>query len=71
MTDAQVRLGCLELAAQLNKPAGIYSVEDVVKTAMVLYTFTQASAEPQTPLTADKPSKARKKDVISHPDILA
>jgi hypothetical protein len=71
MIDAQVRLGCLELAAQLLKASGIYSADDVVKTAIQLYTFTQASAEPKTPLPADKPSKAGKKGVVTHPDILA
>lgn len=71
MSDPTIRLGCLELAAQLLKPAGNYSADDVVKTASVLYTFTQASAEPPASLTADKPSKRGKKDVPAHPDILA
>lgn len=71
MTDAQLRLGCLELAAQLGKPQNIYDANGVVEIASVLYTFTQASAEPQVPLTADKPSKRGKKDVVTHPDILA
>lgn len=70
MTDAQVRLGCLELAHSLLKPVGNYSVDDVVKTAIQLYTFTQASAEAQPPSTADKPSKKGKKGEVTHPDIL-
>jgi hypothetical protein len=70
VSDAQVRLGCLELAHQLLKPIGNYDADSVVKTAMLLYTFTQASAGPQTPLPTDKPSKAGKKGAISHPDIL-
>lgn len=70
MSDADIRLGCLELAAQLCKPTGNYDVDSVVKTAIQLYTFTQASAEPQAPLTADKPSKKGKKEAFTHPDIL-
>jgi hypothetical protein len=70
MNDAQVRLGCLELGFQLLKPSGNYCADDVVKIAIQLYTFTQASAGPQTPLSADKPSKAGKKGVVTHPDIL-
>ena len=70
MSDAQVRLGCLELAHSLLKASGNYSADEIVKTATVLYTFTQASAQPQAASTADKPSKAGKKGAISHPDIL-
>ena len=70
MSDPSIRLGCLELAAQLQKASGNYSADDIVKVATTLYTFTQASAEPPVSLTADKPSKARKKGEITHPDIL-
>jgi hypothetical protein len=70
MTDPAIRLGCLELAAQLCKPTGNYDADSVVKIAMLLYTFTQASTQPQAASTADKPSKAGKKGAISHPDIL-
>lgn len=61
MADPEIKLGCLNLAAQLLKPVGNYDVEDIVKTATVLYTFTQASPEPEkAPEIADKPSKRKK-----------
>ena len=59
--DAQIRLGCLELAAQLAKPTGDYSAQHVVNIATVLYNFCQTSPEPEKePVIADKPSKRRK-----------
>lgn len=69
MSDPTIRLGCLELATQLLKPQGNYSADDVVKTAMTLYTFTQASTEVATPpSTVDKPSKSSK---AKQPDIMS
>jgi len=70
MDELEARVRCLELAAQLNKPTGDYSADGVVKTAMVLYTFAQASMPEETPVpTADKPKQ--RKPVAKHPDILS
>jgi hypothetical protein len=59
--DAQIKLGCLELAAQLLKPVGNYDVKSIVETATVLYNFTQTPPQAEKPVEiADKPSKRRK-----------
>lgn len=61
MDDPKIRLGCLELATQINKPSGDYSVESVVKIATLLYTFTQASMLSESPTSiADKPKQKLK-----------
>ena len=70
MSDAHIKLGCLELAAQLLKPGGIYDADSVVKTATVLYTFTQTPLPDETQvIPADKPvqkkSKAKALDILS------
>ena len=58
--DPQVRLGCLELAAQLAKPSGDYSAQTVVQIATVLYAFCQAPPPAQQPVEiADKPRRGR------------
>ena len=61
MSDAHIKLGCLELAAQLLKPGGIYDADSVVKTATVLYNFTQTppQGEPQAD-KADKPTRGKR-----------
>ena len=59
--DAEIKLGCLKLAADLAKPTGDYSAINVVNIASVLYNFCQASPEAEKqPEIADKPSKRRK-----------
>lgn len=66
--DAEIRLGCLKLAADLAKPSGDYSPERVVNIANVLYTFCQASPPPETVEDiADKPKRGRssKVDILS------
>lgn len=70
MEEAHLKLGCLELAAQLLKPSGIYDAESVVKTASVLYNFTQTPLPEETQvIPADKPtqkkSKAKAIDILS------
>lgn len=61
MTDPQVRLGCLELAAQLSKAQNNYSARGVVETAKELYNFTQAPQQEETPaVPADKPRQKTK-----------
>ena len=70
MTDPQVRLGCLELAAQLSKAQNNYSADAVVETAKVLYNFTQAPQQEEIPaVPADKPKrqtlKAKARDILS------
>lgn len=61
MEDAEIKLGCLKLAADLAKPTGDYSVGTVVITATVLYNFCITSPQPsQAAEQADKPSKRRK-----------
>jgi hypothetical protein len=70
MTDPQVRLGCLELAAQLSKAQNNYSADAVVETAKVLYNFTQAPQQEETPaVPADKPKQ--KKAATKVADILS
>lgn len=61
MEDAELKLGCLRLAADLAKPTGDYSASSVVNIATVLYNFCIASplAEKQEGM-ADKPSRRRK-----------
>lgn len=67
--DPQIRLGCLELAAQLAKPRGDYSPEAVVNIASVLYTFCQAPLPVQPPAEiADKPKRGRP---VKETDILS
>lgn len=69
MNELEARVRCLELAASLNKASGNYSADGVVKEAIVLYNFTQASAEVATPSsTTDKPSKGSK---AKQPDIMS
>ena len=59
--DPRIKLGCLELAAQILKPTGNYDADSIVKTATVLYTFTQASPQVEKPVDhADKPRKQKK-----------
>ena len=59
--DAEVRLGCLELAVQLAKPSGDYSVNSVVIIARELYNFCQAPPPVEEPEeNADKPRRGRK-----------
>lgn len=66
--DAQIRLGCLELAAQLAKPQNIYDAQGVVNIASVLYNFCQASPLDSHPVeNADKPKRRKS---ISEQDIL-
>lgn len=61
MDDAEIRLGCLRLAADLAKPTGDYSAITVVNTASVLYNFCITSPQPsQAAEQADKPSRRRK-----------
>lgn len=68
--DAQIRLGCLELAAALAKPSGDYSAANVVNIATVLYNFCQASPQAEPPVElADKPTRRRKS--TSEADILS
>ena len=70
MTDPQVRLGCLELAAQLSKAQNNYSADSVVQIAEVLYNFTQAPQQEETPaVPADKPRQKNKTAKV--PDILS
>lgn len=59
--DAQIRLGCLQLAADLAKPTGDYSATHVVAIASVLYNFTQTppQGEPQAD-KADKPTRGKR-----------
>lgn len=66
--EAEIRLGCLKLAADLAKPTGDYSATNVVNIASVLYTFCQASPPPETAVEiADKPKRGRppKVDILS------
>ena len=70
MTDPQVRLGCLELAASLSKAQNNYSADSVVKIAEVLYNFTQAPQQEEIPaVPADKLKrqtlKAKARDILS------
>lgn len=66
MDDAETRVRCLELAAQLAKPTGNYSAQAVVDIAIVLYDFTQA------PATVEKPEqvadKLKRKGKAATPD---
>lgn len=67
--DAQIKLGCLELAAQLAKPQNIYDAQGVVNIATVLYNFCQPSPlDPHPVETADKPKRRKP---VSEPDILS
>lgn len=59
MDEMEARVRCLELAAAVNKPTGDYSAEGIVKTAILLYTFCQASPPVETPEVADKPKRGR------------
>ena len=59
--DAEIRLGCLELAVQMARPSGDYSPDAVVNIASVLYNFCQASPPDSPPVeTADKSLRGRK-----------
>lgn len=59
--DAQIRLGCLQLAADLAKPTGDYSAAHVVNIATVLYNFTQTPPQGETQADkADKPVRGKK-----------
>ena len=76
MTDAEIRLGCLDLAVQINKPQGNYLPDAIVSTAKALYTFTQASAEPEakpleTPLIVDKAKVGKPVKSKDQADILS
>mgnify|MGYP003334297379 CR=1 len=53
----EIRLGCLQLAAQLLRPTNNYSPEEVVKVADQLYAFCIAS--PSTD-GVEKPVKRKK-----------
>lgn len=62
--DAEIKLGCLQLAADLAKPTGNYSATHVVDIARVLYTFFQAPPPVEQPEEiADKPKRGRKPKV--------
>lgn len=66
--DAEIRLGCLKLAADLAKPTGDYSATSVVNIASVLYTFCQALPPPEKAAEiADKPKRGRpsKMDILT------
>lgn len=59
--DAEIKLGCLKLAADLAKPTGDYSATSVVNIATVLYNFCQTSPVTEKyPEIADKPTRRRK-----------
>jgi hypothetical protein len=59
--DAEIRLGCLELAVQIARPSGDYSPDGVVNIARLLYNFCQASTPDNQPVEiADKSSRGRK-----------
>ncbi len=60
-SDAQLRLGCLELAVQIARPSGDYSPDGVVNIAHLLYNFCQASTPDNQPVeTADKSLRGRR-----------
>lgn len=67
--DAEIKLGCLKLAADINRPSGNYDATSIVETATVLYNFCQASPQAEKPAEiADKPRPGRKPKTV---DILS
>lgn len=61
MDDLEARVRCLELAAQICRPAGDYDALSVVKTATLIYKFVNASSEGEAPADeiVDKPRRGR------------
>lgn len=61
MDDANIRLGCLQLATELTKRTGEHSVDGVVQIATLLYTFIQTPPAGETrPEIADKPRSSKR-----------
>lgn len=61
MDELEAKVRCLELAAHLNQRSGDHSVEGVVNNASILYRFTIASPQEETPAVelVDKPKRGR------------
>lgn len=60
MNETEARVRCLELAAQLSRPNGVFTPEGVVEIATKLYAFTQTSTDDeQSPVIEDKPRRGR------------
>lgn len=68
MNDIEAKVRCLEVAASLARPANIYTPEGVVEIARQLYTFVNASPEPEKEQEkVDKPKRGKQ----AQPDILS
>lgn len=69
MEDVEARIRCLEIAATLSTRTGDHSAEAIVKTATVLYSFTQTSLQASQPVVnSDKPKRgkpAKEADILS------